>query len=321
MAPGRGRPYPLRESFAGVARRNRVDRAKPLEEPAMIAFFIALSIQLGAQPGAAATPWSSAIEAVHHVAAALPAPAPVIASPALASPAAAPATALPAPPRSILDPVLLANLPLQTRLGADAVVGKVQDFYKGTRHLVAKFRQTVKNNTFGRTTVSDGKVYIKKPGKMRWDYYSKKNPRQQSKSFISNGETLWAVMHQNLQYYKKPLKDDLLPVAITFLTGDGDLRADFKASLETTKSFGKKGDYVLKLTPRQPNAQYKTLWLVVDPKTYRVKESVVLNANGDTNQFRFFEADTKTSVRDSWFLFNEKAPAARKYRLVNPPKQ
>ncbi len=204
------------------------------------------------------------------------------------------------------------------RLGADAVVAKVQAFYKDTETLRAKFRQTVTNATFGRKSISDGYVWIKKPGKMRWDYYSKKKPVQVTKSFISDGQTLWAVFHQDMQFFKQSTKDNLLPVAITFLAGKGDLSTDFIAAIDTRSGYGAKGDYVVKLTPRKPNAQYKTLWLVVDPSNYRVKQSVVLNSKGDTNQFAFYEGDTKATVKDSFFVFNEKAN--KKFRLINPDK-
>lgn len=207
------------------------------------------------------------------------------------------------------------------RLDANGVVDKVQAFYVDTAHLRAKFRQTVVNKTFGRKTISDGRVYIKKPGKMRWDYY-KKNKRTRktpnTKSFISDGKTLWAVFHGNKEYYEKNIENDLLPVAITFLSGKGDLRTDFKAALDRSGKYGKKSDYVLELTPKKPSAQYKMLWLVVDSKNYRVKQSIILNTKGDTNQFRFFEPNTSKSVKDYLFAFNAKR--LTDYRKVEPPK-
>src|SRR5688572_22702949 len=104
--------------------------------------------------------------------------------------------------------------PAAPRLSADAVVGKVQAFYVGTQSLKAKFRQEYTNTTFGKTSTSDGVLWIKKPGKMRWDYHKR---RKLQKSFISDGVLLWAVEHDNKQVFKKNLGDDVLPVAITFL--------------------------------------------------------------------------------------------------------
>lgn len=203
------------------------------------------------------------------------------------------------------------------RLSPTAVVERVQAFYVDTRQLTALFRQTYTNTTFGKKSVSDGKLWIKKPGKMRWDYRGKQ--RKVNKSFISDGVTLWAVEHDNKQVFKKSIEDDLLPVAITFLYGKGDLARDFQAALDTSGKYGKQSDYVLELTPRAPSAQYKTLYLVVDPADFRVKESIVIEASGNTNHFRFFSPDIKAPVKDSWFVFNEKQ--FRDYRVVRPDEQ
>lgn len=212
--------------------------------------------------------------------------------------------------------------PAAKRLSADRVVEKVQAFYEDTQHLQAKFRQTVVNATFGRTTNSSGYVYLEKPGKMRWDYYRKQaRPGRPavSKAFMSDGNTLWAVFVDDKQYYEKKLEDDVLPVAVTFLVGKGDLRRDFTAALATNSKYGAKGDYVLELTPKKPSAQYKKLWLVVDPGNFRVKQSIVENSNGDTNQFRFYEPKTSADIADGLFVFNAKAN--RDYRRIQPPKQ
>lgn len=198
------------------------------------------------------------------------------------------------------------------RLGADQVVSKVQAFYVGTAQLKAKFRQEYTNITFGKKSISDGLVWIKKPGKMRWDYFER---RRNTKSFLSDGTTLWAAEHDNKQVFKKDLENDMLPVAVTFLYGQGDLAKDFSAALDPG-AYGAATDYVVKLTPRAPSAQYKNLWLVVDPSNFRVKQSIVLEASGNTNHFRFFEPDTKATVKDSWFVFNELAHPD--YKVIVP---
>ena len=190
------------------------------------------------------------------------------------------------------------------RLSANDVVKKVQSFYLNTQHLTALFRQTYTNTSFGKKSVSDGKVWIKKPGKMRWDYKGKK--KKIKKSFISDGTMLWAVEHDNKQVMRTKIDDEVLPVAVTFLFGKGDLAKDFAPSLDTSGTYGKNKDYVLELTPRAPSAQYKKLYLVVDASNYRVKQSIVLEASGNTNHFRFYSPDTKKTVQDTWFTFNTK---------------
>jgi outer membrane lipoprotein carrier protein len=228
----------------------------------------------------------------------------------------APDAPAPAPARAAVQSATESAGPAQPaqRLNAKDVVARVQAFYVDAQRLTALFRQTYTNTTFGKQSVSDGKLWIKKPGKMRWDYRG--NQRQVKKSFISDGITLWAVEHDNKQVFKKNVEDDMLPVAVTFLYGKGDLARDFRSALDASGKYGKKSDYVLELTPRAPSAQYKTLYLVVDPGNFRVKESIVIEASGNTNHFRFFSPDTKAPVKDTWFVFNEKQ--FKNYRVVEP---
>jgi outer membrane lipoprotein-sorting protein len=214
---------------------------------------------------------------------------------------------------------------VKQQLSADQVVSRVQKFYQGNAQLSAKFRQVYTNATFGKKSISDGKVWLKKAGgKMRWDYYKKarKGARPTvGKSFLSDGETLWAVEHGNKQYFKRSLKDAVLPVAVTFLTGQGELSKDFRAELDKSGKYGSKRDLVLKLTPRQPSAQYKNLWLVVSPDNYRVTQSIVLEASGNTNHFRFYTPNFTKPVLDKWFVLNESELKKKRYRMVEGKKQ
>lgn len=190
---------------------------------------------------------------------------------------------------------------------ATEVVKGVQDFYRKTQQLTAKFRQSNYNKTFGLPTVNDGKVYLKKPGKMRWDYFSKRDKNKVTRSQMSNGQTIWAVDVNGKWYYKQSLTDSTLPVAVTFLTGKGDLTKEFDARLLTGSKYGGPTDKVLELTPKKPSAQFKTLVLVVDPASHRVKKSIVTTATGDTNEFAFYEPDTTKAIADTTFVFNPKA--------------
>lgn len=204
---------------------------------------------------------------------------------------------------------------------ATDVAKRVQQFYAQTTDYQAKFTQTYHDLAAGAKKVNVGTVYFKKPGKMRWDYVKKGKKKQVSKSFISNGTLLWAVEHDNKQITRTQIEEDILPVAVTFLFGKGDLARDFAAELDTSGTYGQSKDYVLKLTPRKPSAQYKLLYLVVAPDNFRVKQSIVVEASENTNHFRFFLPDTEKAVEDSWFNLDiKKSKKLRKYRLIEPNK-
>jgi outer membrane lipoprotein carrier protein len=199
---------------------------------------------------------------------------------------------------------------------AAQVVDRVQQFYAGIKQVTASFRQAVTNDTFGSTKTSDGTVWIMKPGKMRWDYLDKKKTGVEvKKSFISNGTYLYVIEHDNKQVVKKSLERDLMPVAVSFLYGKGDLKAEFNAEIDRTGKYGEKDDIVLKLTPKQPSAQYKNLYLVVSPGDFHVSQSLIIDSSNNVNHFRFFAPDFDKPIKDSYFEFDERS--VKNYRVLD----
>jgi outer membrane lipoprotein carrier protein len=191
---------------------------------------------------------------------------------------------------------------------ANDVVDQVQKFYANITNVTATFSQTVHNAQFGTDKTSTGTVWLKKPGKMRWDYIEKKNNKDiLKKAFISNGTTLFDVEPGNLQVIKKSLTNDVMPVAVSFLYGKGDLKATFVAELDGSGTYGDKSDLVLKLTPKQPSAQYKNLYLVVDKTDFHAKQSIVIDSSNNVNHFTFVKPDWTTDIKDSSFEFDQRS--------------
>jgi outer membrane lipoprotein carrier protein len=219
---------------------------------------------------------------------------------AMQTQAATPAPpAQPAKPAAAAQPAQPAAQPSKAAPSASDVVAGVQKYYKTTDKLEAVFRQKYTNTVFGKTSVSDGRVFIAKGGKMRWDY---KKPDE--KYYIADGTTLWVYEKANKQAFQQDMKNELLPVAVTFLYGQGDLAKDFTATMAPGK-FGGKNDLCIELTPKQPSGQYKKLWLVVDPSDYHVKESIIEESSGNLNQFTFtkIKLNGKVTFNDKAFVF------------------
>ena len=228
-------------------------------------------------------------------------------------------TAAPAQPHVASSIPLLAAptaVAAASSLTAADAVDKVQTFYAGIKQVTASFRQAVTNDTFGSTKTSDGTVWIMKPGKMRWDYLEKRKDKVEvKKSFISNGKYLYVVEHDNKQVMKKNLEQDLMPVAVTFLYGKGDLKAEVTSELDKSGKYGGKDEIVVKLTPKQPSAQYKNLILVVSPADYHVAQSIIIDSSNNVNHFRFFSPDFEKPIKDTWFEFSESS--VKNYRIVD----
>jgi outer membrane lipoprotein carrier protein len=205
---------------------------------------------------------------------------------ALAPTAATPAPAAPAPGR----------LPLP------ALIEKMQKNYDQAKDFHAHFSQKYTNVAFNRTKVSSGEVSFKKGGKMRWDY-DKPDPQM----FVSDGKTLWLYEPEDKQAFRQSLKESQLPGALAFLLGKGKLTDEFDIALAGEIAYGNKVDYRLSLKPKQPQATYKSIYFIVDAKTFYVTESVLVNAQGDINDITFSDVKVNTKLPDS--LFSWKPPA------------
>jgi len=220
-----------------------------------------------------------------------------------------------APLKVVTTPTAPATAVTPAVINAEYVVGKLQNYYAGIKRYRAQFRQTVTNATFGNKSLAAGNVYIKKPGKMRWDYQ-----KPHRSSYISDGSRLWSVDHKKKQVVKMDLRRYVMSVAVTFLYGKGDLRRDFSATLLSNSKAGAKGDHVVTLVPRMPDARYKTLTLVVDPSDFRVKKSIIVTTQKETNEINFYSANITKPVKDGWFFFNE-AKLKGKYKIIEPGKK
>jgi len=243
---------------------------------------------------------------------------------ALPAPAAshAPKPVPVATPAQIVTSVPLVAAPAAAAaITADKALDNVQKFYANVKQVTALFRQSVTYETFGSTKSSDGSVYIMKPGKMRWEYVEKKKGLYKvEKSFISNGTTLFVVDHGNKQVIVKNLAQDLMPVAVSFLYGKGDLKAEFSAALDPTSKYAeKKTDIVLKLTPKKKSAQYNNLILVVSPTDFHVTQSIIIDSSKNVNHIKFFTPDFTKPIKNEWFEFDSRSVG--NYRIVNADDQ
>ena len=184
------------------------------------------------------------------------------------------------------------------RLALPAVIERMQKNYDQARDFKAHFSQKYTNVAFNRTKVSSGEVAVKKGGRMRWDY-DKPDPQL----FVSDGKVLWLYEPADKQAFKQDLKQSQLPGALAFLLGKGKLTDEFEITPAGEIAYGAKTDYKLSLKPKQPQSTYKSIYFIVDPKTFFVIESVLVNAQGDINDITFSDVKVNTKVDDKLFKF------------------
>jgi len=174
---------------------------------------------------------------------------------------------------------------------AIALTLRVQRFYEETKDFRAHFEQRYTYKVLGRSSKSSGEVVFKKPGLMRWDY---KQPRE--KLFVIDGSNLWVYTPEDQSVLqRKNFTPDSLSSSITFLWGKGKLVEEFDLVLVSEDT--------LSLTPKTPQAGFSALRFVVDMKSGQVKESTVIDAQGNENHMVFSAVQLDTKVDDSLFHF------------------
>jgi outer membrane lipoprotein carrier protein len=189
-----------------------------------------------------------------------------------------------------------------------SVLERMQKRYDQAKGLRALFSQSYTHAAYNRSKLSTGTLTFKKPGKMRWDY-----EKPERRMFLSNGQVLWLYEPEDKQAFKQDLKSSQLPAALAFLMGKGRITDEFEVEFAKepkdakAKLPGRPGDIRLSLSPKKPQSTYKSILFVVDPKEYLVRESVLVDAQGNTNHFVFDGLEVNVKVADALFKWSPPA--------------
>ena len=184
---------------------------------------------------------------------------------------------------------------------ATAVLARVQGFYDGTEDLTSSFKQTYVHHVYGTKTVLGGKLKIKKPGMMVWDYSKESDP-----DFYADKSKLWVIERDTRQVVTKDVSTSDFAGAVKFLFGGSRLLQEFRrrwASEGLVQRYGKENHDVIELVPIQANAHYKRLLLVVDKASGRVDAFVVLYADDSTNHFVLSNVQRNPGLAEEEFRF------------------
>jgi outer membrane lipoprotein carrier protein len=200
-----------------------------------------------------------------------------------------------------------------TALAAEAVAERIQQFYRETEDFQANFKQVYTDVAAGETKTNWGRVYFKKPGRMRWDYYDTESLDERTKTLVSDGKIFWIYELKFDQVFKQCLSDNLLPTSLKFLMGQGDLLAEFDVSY-TEDSTASAPTLLMK--PKEPTSKYKKLHFQVDPESYQVVRTTVFDPYGNTNTIHFRNPKVNSNLPDSGFEFEPPKGA----RLLNKQK-
>jgi outer membrane lipoprotein carrier protein len=181
----------------------------------------------------------------------------------------------------------------------DDVIRGVEGAYGKMTDLKGEFTQSALNKSLNQTIDAKGVVYLKKGGKLRWEYVE---PTKQE--IVSDGKTIWIHTPQLNQVNTGPAPEALSGPAGSFLSGLGKLRQHFNVRfLNPAQPTDADGNVVLDLMPKQPLPTLARLVLSLDAKSYDVRKAVVYDQFENTVTMTFTKLAINSGLPDKLFVF------------------
>lgn len=191
-------------------------------------------------------------------------------------------------------------------LGAEDVrdvVKKLQARYEQTRDLSADFKQTTKIEGFATPILSSGRMYIKKPGRLRWDYA---DPNVEEIYVNQNDVKMYVPEHKQVLIGKlTQMAASQAPLQL--LQGAAKLEEQYTLDLGRAGDRGEGGLPLLSLLPKPDgNEAVRTvvrIVLEVQPKTYFIKRVSIHEVSGNVSTFEFANLKPNSGLKPDLFEF------------------
>ena len=181
----------------------------------------------------------------------------------------------------------------------DEAVNALEQAQRRVTDLKAPFRQAALNKALNQTVEARGTLYLKKPGRLRWEYQT---PTPQE--IVSDGTRLWIYTPELKQVNVSAAPAALVGPAGSVLQGLGQVREHFDPRfLNPVQATDADGLVVLDLVPKRPQPLMTRLIVSVDPRTWLVRQAVIHDELGNTVTVRFGDTVVNSGLSDSLFVF------------------
>jgi len=178
-----------------------------------------------------------------------------------------------------------------------AIADAMDRRYNNLRSLRAEFTEIYRGAGVERT--ESGTLWLKRPGKMRWEY---RRPRE--KLFLADGKHAWFYVPGERQARKAPLKKlDDLRSPLRYLLGKTRLGKELTGlSLAPDVAPLEAGNTVLRGVPKGMEDRISDVVMEVTPEG-RIVRLVIHEVDGATTDFRFRNLVDNPPVADAQFQF------------------
>jgi outer membrane lipoprotein carrier protein len=181
---------------------------------------------------------------------------------------------------------------------APEIAAKVDQRYNHLQTLQADFTETYRGAGMSRS--ESGVLWLKRPGKMLWDY---REPRP--KVFVSDGKSAWFYVPGERQARKAPVKKlDDLRSPLRYLLGKTKLEKELAGlSLGAQVSPERPGDVMLRGVPKGMEERVSSVLLEVTPEG-AIERMVVDEVDGASTEYRFGNQRENQPIADQRFRFS-----------------
>ena len=190
----------------------------------------------------------------------------------------------------------------QARKEVREVMKHLQARYEKTKDLQADFTQKTTIEGFERPMTSSGKVYIKKPGRLRWNYLD-----PSAEDIYVQGDDVKVYVPEHKQVLVGKLTHMAASRApLELLQGAANLDASFEAEPTPGKSRGVGGIRLVTLVPKSHDAEahgtVQRIVVEVFPKTYFIRSLSLHEVSGNVSNFEFSSLQSNIGLDDDLFV-------------------
>lgn len=179
----------------------------------------------------------------------------------------------------------------------DRIVDGLQAKYNKLSSFAADFTQ-LHNAPGGRQRRETGRMLLKKPGRMRWDYAS-----PEAKLFLSDGKWVYEYVPAEKVATRTSVKEsDDMRAPFAFLLGRGNLRRDFKTIEFAAESPARAGNRVLRMVPKRASS-FRELLIEIEPGTLQLSRLTLVESGGARSDFLFSNIRENAAAAESQFVF------------------
>ena len=195
--------------------------------------------------------------------------------------------------------------------GADIDVSRtlkgVEDRYNSTQSLQLAFTESYQQQ--GRARVEKGDLFLRKPGRMRWQYAA-----PAGKLFVSDGKFIYSYTPQDNRAEKMKLKEtEDMRAPLAFLLG----RLDFKKDFREFRARAEDGGVFITAIPKSDKLPYTEVSFLTAPD-FSIRRLEVKGQDNSVLRFTFENEKKDPPIQDALFRFTP-PPGAEYVDSSNQP--